>query len=169
MSRHRGGLVAVASVAALLVAACQSGPTAAGPSLGSPPVAAIATPDVSPTGTLFRAMMLAPAQYASVPLVFGDETGLVTAIEQQPLAGGFDPGTRVSADPTNATVLSVSWLGGACDTEIDISFARASSGYALEIQSHRGAGTCPAVGIPRGLEIDLSAPVRPALIVASGD
>lgn len=163
MSQRPSPIVALA-VLALVLVGC-TGITA--PSRSSVPPGANATPVVSPTGTLFRTTMLT-GQYQSVPLVLGDATGLVTAVAQaQP--GAFDPATKVAADPNSAKALLLTWLGGACETEIDVAFATATQGYSLEIQSHRGSGTCPAVGIPRALRLTLSAPISAKVVAASGD
>jgi hypothetical protein len=137
----------------------------------NPPVPSrlIPTANVTLAGTLFRATM-PTAQFAPSPLVLGDETGLVTGIEPTQLGGNFDPDTRVVADPTEERALILAWLGGACEGEIDVSFARSGSGYTLGIESHpKGTQPCPAVGIPHALRIHLSTAVPGVDVSATGD
>jgi hypothetical protein len=121
-----------------------------------------------PPGTVFRTTLTGPDQSDTLPIALGDQTALVTGIEQ---AEG-DPTVNapiLQADPTDSNALIVRWLGGLCDNDVALSLAPTESGYALHLEVHGKIGLgCPAVGVIRGLRIMTSKPIRVDSITVSG-
>ena len=104
-----------------------------------------------------------------MPVVLGDETNLVTAIEPVPGVGDPGPEAEVRADAQGPSSFLVSWIGGLCASDLAMSFARAGSGYTLTLEGHEPLlGSCPAVGIGRGLRVTMSAPIPLDSIAVTG-
>jgi hypothetical protein len=112
-----------------------------------------------PPGTLFEVMLADPDGSYPLPVVLGDDTGLVTGVE----AVAFDealPPPSIQVDPQDPNAFVVTWLGGACDDNATLSFYALETGYALDLVTRRELGLgCIALGVFRGLRIDLSSPV----------
>jgi len=128
---------------------------------------------LGPGGQLFRTTLLHlspdnPAGDLPLPVVLGDETGLVLAIE--PATGEiFDIKPAVRSDPAGPNALIVSWLGGMCDSDAELLFRPHEAGYSLALTVGRKLGLgCPAAGIGRGVRIKTSAPVSPESIEMFG-
>jgi hypothetical protein len=118
---------------------------------------------------LFHATLSNPNGEFPLPVTLGDTTGLVVGIG----AGSVDPaGFRdagVFADPTGPKAVTLTWLGGMCDSEAAVVFRRTDSGYDLELGIHEKLGVgCPAAGILRALRIETSEPIPVAVITVSG-
>jgi hypothetical protein len=128
---------------------------------------------VGPSGQLFQTtlMHVSPANPAGdlpLPVVLGDESGLVVGIEQG--AGGtFVRRPTVEVDPADPNAFVVSWLGGLCDSDAAISFRPHEAGYslALTINEKLGLG-CPAAGVGRSVRVITSKPIPPGSIETFG-
>src|SRR5919112_1638047 len=84
----------------------------------------------SPLGTQFRATVVQPDASYPMPVVLGDQTGLVTAIESAPGdRAGLLP--SVKADPDDSNAVIVSWGTGACDDDTGVSLQRLSAGFRM--------------------------------------
>src|SRR5262245_6981723 len=103
-----------------------------------------------------------------MPVVLGDETGLVTAIESA--SGDGSAGLpQVKPDPQNPNAVIVSWGTGACDDGTAVSVQRAGAGLRLDLAVHSGFDLgCTAQLLIRGLRIQFSEVVPANSIVAHG-
>ena len=117
---------------------------------------------LGPSGQLFKTTLLHisegnPAGDLPLPVVLGDETGLVVSIE--PAAGETsDLKPTVRPNPEDKNSFTVSWLGGMCDSDAQLLFRPHESGYSLALIVGRKLGLgCPAAGVPRGVLIKTSA------------
>jgi hypothetical protein len=119
-----------------------------------------------PAGRLFRTD-LPTDSYHPLPVVLGDQTGLVMRIEPGPPVASV-PDTAVRGDPADPNAFVVTWLGGPCESDTALSLARSGARYALRLDVHQGFGSCPAVGIERNLYVRTSAPISADLIDLSG-
>ncbi len=128
-----------------------------------------------PAGRLFHTTLIHtstdnPAGDYPLPIVLGDETGLVVAIES---AGEIDsaPGLdlTVQADPSDPKAIVAIWLGGLCDNDATLSFRQSGSGYTLHLEVHGKLGFgCTAAGIGRAVRIKTSEPLPIGQITAGG-
>jgi len=128
---------------------------------------------LGPIGQLFKTTLLHispdnPAGDLALPVVLGDETGLVVAIE--PATGDTsDLKPSVRSDPADPNAVIVSWLGGMCDSDAELLFRPHEAGYTLALTVGRKLGLgCPAAAVLRGLRIKTSAPVVPESIETFG-
>jgi hypothetical protein len=131
----------------------------------------VAACSLPPAGRLFRTSLSNGDGDAPLPIALGDETDLVSGIEAAP-AGADAPGTgaTVRADPDRTNAFIVTWMGGLCATDAALSFTRAGSGYALQLEGHQATlASCPMVGIERDLRIRTSSAVPLALIAVTGN
>jgi len=119
-----------------------------------------------PAGRLFRTS-LPTDSYRPLPVVLGDETGLVVRIEPGPPVASA-PDTAVRGDPADPNAFVVTWLGGPCESDAALSLARSGARYALRLEVHDAFGSCPAVGIERNLYVRTSAPISADSIDLSG-
>ena len=105
-------------------------------------------------------------------MVLSDETGLVTGIASvplDPLAGYAEAVAR--ADPTDPNAFIISWLGGACDHDVSLTFKRHEEGYLLHVTVHGNVGFpggCMMIGIPRDVRIVTSSPIPVDSILTGG-
>ncbi len=128
---------------------------------------------LGPSGQLFRTTLLHvspdnPAGDRPLPVVLGDETGLVLGIE--PAVGEVvESNLAVRSDPADPNALIVSWFGGMCDSDAEVLFRPHEAGYSLALTVGRKLGLgCPAAAVLRGLRIRTSAPVSPESIETFG-
>jgi hypothetical protein len=128
---------------------------------------------LGPSGQLFKTTLLHispenPAGDLPLPVVLGDETGLVLGIE--PAVGeGFESKPTVRSDPADPSAVIVSWLGGMCDSDAELLFRPHEAGYTLALTVGRKLGLgCPAAAVLRGVRIKTSAPVSPESIETFG-
>lgn len=129
----------------------------------------------SPSGRQFSTTLVHtspenPAGDYVLPVVLGDQTKLVTAIEsaeREATNPGLD--LTVKGDPTDPNAIIAIWLGGLCDSDATLAFQTSETGYALhlEVRGKLGFG-CPAAGIGRAVRIMLSETVRAGDILPSG-
>jgi hypothetical protein len=131
-------------------------------------LAVSATACDKPAGTPFRTTVLQPDGSYPIPVLLGDQTGLVVAIESAVVE---DPGglPNVRPDPVDPNAVIVVWGTGACDDDVDVSFRRSSPGYRLDIEVHAGfTFGCSAQLLFRALRIRFSEAVPAATIAAHG-
>jgi len=123
----------------------------------------------SPAGAQFHATVVQPDGSYPMPVVLGDETGLVTGIGsvRDGMTGGDLP--AAVADPTEPTAVFVSWGTGACDSDTTLSFQGTGGSYSLDIAVHsRLSLGCTAQLLVRGLRIEFSQHVPADAIHVSG-
>jgi len=82
----------------------------------------------TPAGTVFKANVMQSDWSHSMPVVLGDQTGLVTAIESTSTdwSNGSLPTVREDMDDPHAVI--VSWGTGACDKATGLSFHDSPAG-----------------------------------------
>src|SRR5690349_21536205 len=104
------------------------------------------------SGQRFELRLTHPS-YSPLPVTLTDQTGLVTAVAQEPDAQvANEPSLAAVAGDPNAAVLT--WLGGACDSDATVLFHHLNGGYVMNVAIHEKIGLgCTAVGIPRSLRI----------------
>jgi hypothetical protein len=120
--------------------------------------------------TLVHTSLDNPAGDYLLPVVLGDQTNLVTAIESAE-AAATDPGPDLSVkvDPSDPSAIIAVWLGGLCDSDATLVFQRSDSGYTLHLEAHQKLGFgCPAAGIGRAVRIKMSGPFPVGDILPSG-
>ena len=121
-----------------------------------------------PAGTLFKVTLSHLDRSYPLPVVLGDQTNLVIGMEQaepDPLSNK----PSIEVDPEDPRVVVVWWIGGACDNDAVLAFYPLSPGYALDLTTHgKIVFGCTAVGIPRGVRIEMSAPVDVGSITFTG-
>ncbi len=125
---------------------------------------------LQPAGRLFSTE-LSSSEGDPLPIELRDETGLVSGIEPEPFdpeawAYRIDP--LAQADPSDGNAFVITWVGGACMKDAELSFRPSQGGYALHLTGRGGSGNCPALAIPRGLRILTSSPISVGSIVVSG-
>jgi len=110
----------------------------------------------TPAGTVFKANVTDGSH--SMPVVLGDQTGLVTAIESTTgdWSNGGLPAVRGDLDDPHAVI--VSWGTGACDKASSLSFHDSDAGFRLDIQIDEGFNLtgCTADLLIRGLRVRFS-------------
>jgi hypothetical protein len=122
----------------------------------------------SPEGQLFRTA-LPTSDYAPLPVLLRDTTGLVTGIEPATYDERAFLEPLVEADPADPGAFIVSWLGGLDEGEAAFTFSRSDSTYALQLAVRPKGGTgFPALGVGRGLRVKTSSPIAPDSILLSG-
>jgi hypothetical protein len=130
----------------------------------------VAAACLPPAGTLFETTITQPDGSSPEPVVLGDQTGLVAAIESATgdTADGFELIAR--PDPHDANAVIVTWVGGACEDELAMSFYRSGEAFRLHVDVRGGPGIgggCPAIALIRGLRIQFSEPVPAGSIMVS--
>jgi len=113
----------------------------------------------APAGTQFRATVVQPDGSYAMPVVLGDQTGLVTAIESAPFEGYVElPSVR--PDPNDPNAVIVSWGTGACDDDTSLALQRSGPGFRIDIAVNAGFTlACTAQLLYRGLRIQFSTAV----------
>jgi hypothetical protein len=128
---------------------------------------------LGPSGQLFRTTLLHispdnPAGDLPLPVVLGDETGLVVAIEPA-IGDTSDLKPSVRSDPVDPNAFIVSWLGGMCDNDAQLLFRPHEAGYSLALIVGRKVGLgCPAAAVSRGVRVKTSRPIAPESIETFG-
>lgn len=126
----------------------------------------------SPADRPFRTTLASPDGSYPLPVLLGDETGLVTRIEPAAFdsTARYDLDLAAQADPTDPRAFVVTWLGGACDNDAGLSYKPGPGGYLVRLEVHGkvGLGGCIALGIPRGVRIVTSSPIALDTITAAG-
>lgn len=120
---------------------------------------AIAACAPEPAGDVFRTTLLHDGA-EPVPVVFRDQTGLVTSIEpaRNPNGSEFQP--VAVTDPTDASAVVLTWVGGLCDESVTLSLTSTEAGRYLVVLTVRSrGGGCPAIGVPRGVRILTTTPI----------
>ena len=147
-ARHRGSIGIVAF--ALLVAAVSMGCE-------------------RPAGNLFRATVAGPEGEYPMPVVLGDQTGLVVSVEP---AQGVNPDQHlpnIQPDPTDPNALILSWGTGACDDESVVLVKRSGTGLRLDVEVRNGFSLgCMGLLVFRGLRIKLSTPIPDSIEAFGG-
>jgi hypothetical protein len=123
-----------------------------------------------PQGVLFHATLSNPDGAYPLPVILGDQTGLVVGVGP----AVYDPvdfrNAGILADPTEPRAFIVTWLGGACDSNETLVLRSTATGYDLELAEHEKAGLgCIALGVLRGLRVETSKAIPIAAITISGD
>jgi hypothetical protein len=130
----------------------------------------VAAACLAPAGTRFETTITQPDGSYPKPVVLGDQTGLVTAIESATgdTADGFELIAR--PDPENGNAVIITWVGGACEDEVALSLYRSGEAFRLHLDVRGGPGIgggCPAIALTRGLRIQFSEPVPAGSIIVS--
>ncbi len=122
--------------------------------------------DAAPESRSFRTT-LPQVVDPQLPVVLKDATGLVTEIgaAADPQANDGRPVLR--ADPSDPRALIVSWLGSPCEVGVALAVEAIEGGYLLNIDVSRD-GSCPLVGLARGVRIVTTSPIPPSSIQLNG-
>ena len=121
-----------------------------------------------PEPRLFRTALL-QADDQPVPVVLGDETGLVTGIGPAVDPQGDDIQPVVLADPSDPRAFVITWQGSVCDEEAALSFKSNEGGYRLQLTVSPGARGCQMlVAVPRGVRIVTSTAIPVSSIEPTG-
>lgn len=133
-------------------------------------LAAVSTACQPPAGTLFRTTVVEPDGSYPMPVVLGDQTGLVVSVEPAP---GVNPDSHlpnIQPDPTDPNALILSWGTGACDDESVVSFQRSATGLRLDVEVRNGfsLGGCIGMLLFRGLRIRFSTPIPDSIEAFGG-
>lgn len=141
-------------------------PRLRGPAIGAlalalAPVVVACGPSVRTFSATFPAVgdpgeVVRPAQ----PVDVLDFTGIVSGLRVREEAGpGFAPGVVVEG-----SVLHVSWVGGACESRVRLVLGIGDDGrYRVAVRPEPSLGGllgCPAVGIFRAVDIELTIPLE---------
>ena len=120
-----------------------------------------------PEPRLFRTAL--PLGNQPLPMVLGDETGLVTGIAPAANPPGDNIQPVVLADPSDPMAFVITWLGSPCDTDAALSFKSNEGGYRLQLTVSPGARGCQLlVAVPRGVRIVTSTAIPVSSIEATG-
>ncbi len=131
-------------------------------------LASVAGACLPPAGRQFQTTLSTPSGEYPLPVLLGDETDLVVAIEpaESDAFGGLEP--VLQADPTDPNAFIVVWIGGACDNDAALSFRPSGPGYALHLEVHgKLVLGCTAAGIGRAVRIRASEAIRIGTITTS--
>lgn len=129
----------------------------------APAVALAVAACAKPPGTLWELRISSdpPGLSNLIPVVLGDQTGLVTGLEAvvaEPVGGLAE--AAVQRDPQDGKAVILTWATGACDDETVIAFQRAAERFSLDVQVRNGFDMgCTGNLVLRGLRIQLSEPV----------
>ena len=113
-----------------------------------------------PAGQLHVITLSTPDGEHPLPVRLGDTSERIVSIEPELFDGAAanDPSVRGVAGKPNAFVLS--WIGGMCDSDVVINFWPEEDGFGLQLHTNAKPGLgCPAAGIGRAIQIELSEPV----------
>ena len=104
-----------------------------------------------------------------LPVVLGDETGLVTGITPAADPQGDDIQPAVLSDPSDPMAFVIVWIGSPCDKDAAMSFRSKEGGYRLQLSVSPGARACQLlVAVPRGVRIVTSSAISVSSIEATG-
>jgi hypothetical protein len=121
-----------------------------------------------PEPRLFRTALLQAADQP-LPVVLGDETGLVTGIGPAADPQGDDIQPVVLADPSDPMAFVITWIGSVCDEDAALSFKAHEGGYRLQLTVSPGARACQLlVAVPRGVRIVTSTAISVSSIEPTG-
>ena len=121
-----------------------------------------------PEPRLFRTALL-QADDQPVPVVLGDQTGLVTGIGPAADPQGIDNLPVILADPSDPLAFVITWVGSVCDEEAALSFKSNEGGYRLQLTVSPGARGCQMlVAVPRGVRIVTSTAIPVSSIEPTG-
>jgi len=132
----------------------------------------MATACGTPAGTLFNATIQQPDGSNPLPVVLGDETGLVTGIEVVSIdwpagVGGSTDGPFVQPDTSDPNAIVVFWITGACENDVAMSFKPVGAGFDLHVAVHGKFGSCTANALFRQLRIRFSRSIPATQITAT--
>lgn len=106
-------------------------------------------------GRTFETRFEAIPNVDALPVALHDETGMIAAV--QPASTDFSL-AGVTNPPGRPDVLLVSWVGGMCDSKVDLQFVRDALRYRFMEHTDR-ASACLLAGIFRTLRVQLTRPV----------
>jgi hypothetical protein len=136
-------------------------------------VVLVAGCSLSPGGRLWHTS-LPNGEAEPLPVVLRDETRLVSGIEPALVdTSDAPPLPALRADPSDPSVLVVSWLGG-CDTDAELALQpshRASPPYELHVSPRSSGGLisgCAPIAVGRGVRIHTISPIPVSSIVVNG-
>jgi len=146
VKRSRRGVVLAVVGAAVAAAACSAPQPTASPALPSPGGLDVTLPALGPG-------------LAALPLTIVDHGAIVRdGVPVDSTSDTFD--TRIVAVPGRDDAVLLQWLGGACDERVVVTIAQPDTRhYRVAVDTQRADVTCPAVGIPRALLLELVKPV----------
>lgn len=102
---------------------------------------------------------------AALPVTVADETGnvkvAVVAEGDLPPVSGFGGAALVDGD---ARRLLVGWTGGACDRAAEVRVTSSDGDLRVTVTTTVAPGGCDAVGIARGIVVDLAVRVDPSAV-----
>lgn len=102
-----------------------------------------------------------------LPVVLRDTTGLVRTIgpAADPTGDAITP--KLVLDPKDAKVITITWLGGPCESDARLAFSTEGAGYRLQLAASQ-KGDCPLIGYPRGVRIELTSAIPISSIEVGG-
>ncbi len=104
----------------------------------------------------------APDGVGGLTVQMTDHTRLVDIIDAAPAnAVPFPEGLQVV--PGRPNMLSLTWLGGVCDTGVEITL-RQEQALTLQLTTSRRQGGCRLAGITRSIFITFTRPIDPATV-----
>ena len=113
-----------------------------------------------PPGALYRLTLTTAEGAYPLPLVLGDQTGLVTGIEPAEFDARDFPHLLIEADRKDPNAFIITWGTGACDDDATVAFYPSRSGYGLDLAVNGGITVgCTAQVIYRAVRITTSAPI----------
>lgn len=105
-----------------------------------------------------------------IPVALRDETGLVTGIGPAPFDVGQFRDAGILADPADPKAFILTWTGGLCDNDVELSLRSTDAGYDMHIAIHEKLGLgCPAAGVFRALRVATREPLPIGTMTVSGD
>lgn len=102
-------------------------------------------------------------------IVLFDDAQVVDGVE--PLGQGDQWGYGdpvVVADPVDPAVLVLTWAGGACSRDGEITLRNAGGGYTLHLTASGTSGNCTGAAVDRGVRIRTTPVLDPAQFTISG-
>ena len=122
----------------------------------------------SPPGTQFRATTVQPDGSYPMPVVLGDQTGLVVAIKSAP-GDGSARLPSVQPDLGDPKAIIVTWGTGACDDDTGIGLQRSGDRFQMRIAVNSGIDLgCTSQLLARGLWVQFSEAVDADAFDVSG-
>jgi hypothetical protein len=120
-----------------------------------------------PEPRLFRTAL--PLGYQPLPVVLGDQTGLVTGIGPVADPQGDDELPVILGDPGDPMAFVITWVGSVCDENAALSFKSKEGGYRLQLSVSPGALGCQLLtAVPRGVRIVTSTAIPVSSIEPTG-
>jgi uncharacterized protein YcfL len=114
----------------------------------------------APFAELHETTLPSPDGQRPLPVRLIDTSQRVVSMEPElsDHAGSDEPTLTAVQGKPNAFVLS--WIGGMCDSDVEIHFRPLESGFGLQFHTNANPGLgCPAAGIYRAIRVELTEPL----------